>query len=128
MTLFQQNQTVFSRYQFPLISQEYLTVNVKSFTKLPISSCYDYDGSTFIFGVLRILSQEALVIWSLAILQSRLPTVLRLTTFLGGWPLLHAHSTLSLLRAFTHAVPSTRCAVLQTSQVAGSHSGGAPFQ
>ena len=35
MTLFQQNQTVFSRYQFPLISQEHLTVNAKSFYKAP---------------------------------------------------------------------------------------------
>lgn len=30
--------------------------------KLPISSCYDYDGSAFICGIFCILSQEALVI------------------------------------------------------------------
>ena len=98
-----------------MISPEHLTINAKNFVQLPISSHYYYYVSTCMFGILCILSHQALVIWSLAILSSSsISPLLSLwfTVLLGGGPLfLH---TASLLRAFAHAVPSTTCAVLQT--------------
>lgn len=58
--------------------------------KLPISSCYDYDGSTFICGVLCTLSQEALVTGP-QLLSSLIAALLWLTPLLGGWPSLPAY-------------------------------------